>query len=190
MEYFGKSPSKNPDDVVECPQCKQSGRPSVHRVRVKYPEPRVGDHVSCFDTTLSQVFDIWCPSIFVSYHKGYKEKNKFYTQELISPLLREFEDDVGIEVWTGMMTRPTAANVEALKESIARCTVFVVFLSDAYINAPHCQREYLAAVRSGKFMVPVLLPPHANPDGGPDCGWNGPRDARFGDWWRDADEVC
>jgi len=135
------------------------------------------------------VLDIWCPSIFVSYHRGYKDKNGFYTQELVAPLLDEFEDDVGIDVWSGTLARPTAANVEALKEAIARCTVFVVFLSDAYINAPHCQREFLAAVRSGKFVVPVLLPPHANPDGGPDCGWKGPRDVRFGDWWRDADEV-
>jgi hypothetical protein len=139
--------------------------------------------------TASQVLDIWCPSIFVSYHRGYKDKNGFYTQELVAPLLDEFEDDVGIDVWSGTLARPTAANVEALKEAIARCTVFVVFLSDAYINAPHCQREFLAAVRSGKFVVPVLLPPHANPDGGPDCGWKGPRDVRFGDWWRDADEV-
>lgn len=137
-----------------------------------------------------QIIDIWCPSIFVSYHRGYlRDKGKLYTRELIWPAIRELEDDLGIDVWTGMMTRPTAANIEILKESIAKSTVVVVLLSDAYINAPHCQREYLAAVRTGKFIVPVLLPFHTPPDGGPNCGWTGTRDARFGDWWRDADEV-
>ena len=119
-----------------------------------------------------------------------KEKGKFYVKDLISPLLQEVKGELGIDLWAGLETRVTPTNIDLIKESISKSMVVIVFLSDSYVNYGQCQREFLAAVRAGKYIIPVLLPMHKPPDGGVNCGWSGIQKAAPADWWQHADEVC
>jgi hypothetical protein len=84
-------------------------------------------------------------------------------------------------------------------EGIKKATVVVIFLSDAYVNSPNCQREYLHAVRNSKFIVPVLVPPDndsrfsdpADPQYCANSGWTGEYDAdnHRRHWWRHIFKV-
>jgi hypothetical protein len=63
----------------------------------------------------------------------------------------------------------------------------MLFLSDAYCSTAVCVREYLAATRSAKVIIPILLqdkgPIH---QGGPASGWSG-AGGEDKEWWRHAD---
>jgi len=167
---------------MSCPRCKAKKRVSQFRI-----------------------VDLVAPQVFFSYNWGKQKQNGAWsTQEYITPLRRRMELQADLLVWQdvcGGMGFGDNHKVEML-EGIKKATVVVIFLSDAYVNSPNCQREYLHAVRNSKFIVPVLVPPDnddrcsdpADPQYwkiGANSGWTGEYDANNHrrHWWQHIFKV-
>jgi len=45
-------------------------------------------------------------------------------------------------------------HLKKMMEGIRKCTVCVIFLSDAYLNSENCKREYQFAVHFSKVISP------------------------------------
>ena len=164
---------------MSCPRCMARGR--VHQFRI---------------------VDLVAPQVFFSYNWGRRRQSEdgiaqWSTQAYVSPLRRRVELETDLLVWQdvcGGMGYGDNHKVEML-EGIRKATVVVIFLSDAYVNSPNCQREYLNTVRNSKFIVPVLLPTELRPDDDPssdpandqytpNAGWSGKYDAnRHTQYW-------
>ena len=163
---------------MSCPRCKSKGRVSQFRI-----------------------VDLVAPQVFFSYNWGKQKNGAWSTQVYITPLRRRMELQADLLVWQdvcGGMGFGDNHKVEML-EGIKKATVVVIFLSDAYVNSPNCQREYLHAVRNSKFIIPVLVPPDndsrfsdpADPQYCANSGWTGEYDAdnHRRHWWRHIFKV-
>ena len=128
---------------VDCPKCRRARRPNM-----------------------IPIIELIKPQVFFSYNWGSAitlpdGRKGLSTQAHVIPLRNRVELSTDLLVWLdvggGMQYGQNHINLMA--EGIKNSVVVVIFLSDAYVNSPNCQREYLHSVRNCKYIVPVLLPP-------------------------------
>jgi hypothetical protein len=160
--YFSEdSLNAGREGSVTCPVCSQAGRPSSLRVQ-----------------------DIIVPEIFISYNWGVN----LSTQNIVKPMRLRIEQDADVVCWFDVGGGMGAGqnHLDEMKEGIRKCTVVVLFLSDAYCKSPNCVREFLHATRHCKFLIVVLVPDRGPiyPDG-PRSGWTGPGPENK-DYWKHA----
>jgi hypothetical protein len=154
------------------------------------------------------IVDLISPQVFFSYNWGRKIGNEFSTQQIVVPLRDRVELKTDLLIWLdvgGGMGVGDNHKV-AMYDGIKKATVVVIFLSDAYVNSPNCQREFLHSVRNSKYIVPVLVPPETREEGDassdprssdfrPNSGWTGkynPEETLTGGnkwWWHHVFEV-
>ena len=147
--------------------------------------------------------DLVQPQVFFSYNWGHRIQKdgsaEYSTQHLVIPLCHRVEVHTELLVWLDVRGGMGVGDnhIHAMLDGIKKATVVVIFFSDAYINSPNCQREYLHAVRASKFIVPVLVPadkrkaddlssdPKMNKEYRPNSGWTGEYDSKnpSKDWW-------
>lgn len=78
---------------------------------------------------------------------------------------------------------------DEMEEGIRKCTIVIIFLSDAYCKSPNCIREFLHAIKHSKFLIIVLVPDRGPVYAeGPSSGWTGPG-AEDKDWWKHANSC-
>ena len=66
-------------------------------------------------------------------------------------------------------------HIQEIEEGIHKCTVVVVYISDAYCKSPNCMIVFLHATKHSKYLITVLVPDHGPVSlGGPSSGWTGP----------------
>lgn len=88
--------------------------------------------------------------IFVSY--CHKDKDKVFP--VIGELMRK-----GFRVWYDQGIHPGSEWPEIVAEHLDRCTVFMVFISDNYIQSQNCIREIHFSVARNKKLISVMLEP-------------------------------
>eukprot|EP00961_Rhodomonas_salina_P034375 463240-Rhodomonas_salina.2 len=156
--YFGEE-NQGRVGALECVKCRAAGRP--HAVRI---------------------LDIIAPEVFLSYNWGVVQDDgrggrEYSTQAIVKPLQQRLEQDEDVVCWFDVGGGMGAGqNLKAeMEEGIRKCTVVVVFLSDAYVNSDNCKREFDHAVRMCKFLIPVLVPAARGGDTRfGSAGWTGP----------------
>ena len=160
--YFSEDSLKaGREGSVNCPVCSQAGRPSSLRVQ-----------------------DIIVPEVFISYNWGLN----LSTQKFVKPMRLRIEQDADVVCWfdVGGGMGAGQSHLDEMQEGIRKCTVVVIFISDAYCKSPNCIREFLHATRHSKFLIVVLVPDRGPiyPDG-PSSGWTGPG-PESKDYWKHA----
>ena len=135
-----------------------------------------------------RILDILAPEAFLSYNWGVHDAaaGTFSTQEIVRSLRFAIEDGADVVTWFdvgGGMGAGQSVAAE-MEQGVAKSTVVIIFLSDAYCKSGNCVREFLHTVRHSKYIIPVLVP-----DKGPTrmgaSGWTGPG-AEDAEWWRHA----
>lgn len=142
-----------------------------------------------------RVLDIVAPEVFVSYNWGVSTvgsdgAKKYSTQTIVKPLRHRLELEDDLVCWLdvgGGMGAGQNLKVE-MAEGVRKCTVVVVFLSDAYVNSNNCKREIEHTLSMGKYIVPVLLPDRGELPNGISSGWTG-AGPEASDWWTHAHRV-
>ena len=162
------------EGYVGCDKCERAGRPKN-----------------------LAVIDVIKPQVFFSYNWGSKitlpdgREFPWGTQAFVIPLRNRVELSTELLIWldVGGGMNLGQSHINLMEEGIKKATVVVIFLSDAYVNSPNCQREFLHSLRNHKYIVPVLLPPEERlPDDPrsdvknidryvPNSGWTGHYDA-------------
>jgi hypothetical protein len=74
----------------------------------------------------------------------------------VRPLKAFLEQEGDIVCWFDVEGGMDVGDDHLLKmmEGIRKCTVCVIFLSDAYLNSENCKREYQFAVHFSKVIRP------------------------------------
>ena len=146
--------------------------------------------VQCPSCNMSiRILDIVVPEVFFSYNWGVLDAaaGTFSTQEIVRLLRFVIENGADVVTWFdvgGGMGAGQSVGAE-MEQGVAKSTVVIIFLSDAYCNSGNCVREFLHTVRHGKYVIPVLVPDKGPTRTGP-SGWTGPG-AGDAAWWRHAD---
>lgn len=96
------------------------------------------------------------PYLFVSY--GHEDAKEVY-QDLT------FLNDKGFRIWYDDGISPGHNWPEALAEAIAKCDLFLFFVSKDSIESSHCQRELHFAMEGDKAVVAVHVDDAALPTG-------------------------
>ncbi len=118
--------------VISCPMCLKKGR-----------------------SDLIQILDILRLDVFISYNWGLNQ----CTQELIKPIVTHIELETGMLCWFDINGGLSAGDncTEKMVKGVSDSCIVVIFLTDAYINSVNCRREFLAAVESKKYILPILM---------------------------------
>ena len=149
---------------VECPMCEAAGRPKTLKI-----------------------LDVVVPEVFFSYNWGLQQS----TQEIVRAMRTRIEEDASVVCWfdIGGGMGAGQSHLEEMEEGIRKCTVVVIFISDAYCKSANCVREFLHASRHSKFLIVVLVP-DSGPvyDNGPSSGWTGPG-PEDKNWWEHAAKL-
>jgi len=118
-----------------------------------------------------QILDVIAPEVFMSYKWGCDNS----TQKLVKPLWVTIEQDADVVMWFdvgGGMGAGQAVKAE-MEQGVLKCTVVLIFISDAYCASDNCIREFLHATKHSKFLVVCLTPSGGQTRTG-DLGWTGP----------------
>ena len=149
---------------VECPVCEAAGRPKILKI-----------------------LDVVVPEVFFSYNWGRRQS----TQVIVKAMRTRIEEEASVVCWfdVGGGMGAGQSHLEEMEEGIRKCTVVVIFISDAYCKSANCVREFLHASRHSKFLIVVLVP-DSGPvyDNGPSSGWTGPG-PEDKDWWQHAAKL-
>ncbi len=149
---------------VECPVCEAAGRPKTLKI-----------------------LDVVVPEVFASYNWGRQQS----TQAIVRAMRTRIEEDASVVCWfdIGGGMGAGQSHLEEMEEGIRKCTVVVIFISDAYCKSANCVREFLHASRHSKFLIVVLVP-DSGPvcDNGPSSGWTGPG-PEDKNWWEHAAKL-
>jgi len=152
--------------TISCPECLAVGRPHILRI-----------------------LNVLNPDIFVSYCWGLERKS----QQFITPMVKRIELETDLVCFFDIHGGLTVGRdmLSDMLRGVELSTVFIVFLSDLYVRSINCLREYLSAVMSYKYIVPVLLPDFGTRDG-VSSGWTGRYSTHDEEtsWWRHAEELC
>ena len=135
---------------VTCPMCEKAGRPSSLRI-----------------------LDVITPEVFLSYNWG----KELSTLKIVNPMRLRIEQGAGVVCWFDVGGGMGAGqnHIQEMEEGIRKCTVVVIYISDAYCKSPNCMREFLHATKHSKYLIIVLVPDHGPVSlGGPSSGWTGP----------------
>jgi hypothetical protein len=131
--------------------------------------------------------DVVVPEVFTSYNWGRKQS----TQAIVRAMRTRIEEDASVVCWfdIGGGMGAGQSHLEEMEEGIRKCTVVVIFISDAYCKSANCVREFLHASRHSKFLIVVLVP-DSGPvyDNGPSSGWTGPG-PEDKNWWEHAAKL-
>lgn len=144
---------------MSCPCCERAGRHSNVRV-----------------------LDIIVAEVFISYNWGCNNS----TQLMVRPMRLRIEQKADVICWLDVGGGMGAGQSQfaEMEEGIRKCTVVLIFISDAYCGSDNCVREFLHATRHSKYLVPVLVPDLGPTRTGP-SGWTGPGPGDR-DWWQHA----
>jgi len=74
-----------------------------------------------------------------------------------------------------------------MEQGVLKCTVVLIFISDAYCASDNCIREFLHAKKHSKFLVVCLTPSGGQTHTG-DSGWTGPGPGNE-HWWHHATKM-
>ncbi|MCU6761096.1 Internalin-A precursor [uncultured Roseburia sp.] len=88
--------------------------------------------------------------IFVSY--SHKDKDRVF------PVLKKMIES-GYRIWFDKGIHPGSQWPEIVAGHLARCTVFMVFISDHYMQSQNCIRELHFAVARNKSLISIMLQP-------------------------------
>jgi hypothetical protein len=83
------------------------------------------------------------------------DNGKFSTQELVCSLLYKLEICTDLVCWIDV-ARGMGVGQDLFKEmlrGVTRANIAVVFLSDAYVTSPNCQRGFIQASRLCKYII-------------------------------------
>ena len=135
-----------------------------------------------------RILDIVVPEVFLSYNWGFYDEaaRTHSTQELVRSMRFAIEDGADVVTWFdvgGGMGAGQSVGAE-MEQGVAKSTVVIMFLSDAYCSSGNCVREFLHTVRHSKYIIPVLVPDKGRTRTGP-SGWTGPG-AEDKEWWQHA----
>lgn len=165
LSFRAEALKKSRAATVECSTCKARGR--VH--------------------TLSMC-DVVVPDVYLSFHWGVlnKQTSTHSTQMLVASLQQAIEQRADVSTWYDVGSDPS----DEMNLGVSKSIVVIIFLSDAYCGSKRCIAEYLQAVHTSRYLIPVLVPgKDAGDDGGKiGAGWTGPG-AEDKDWWHHA-TVC
>ena len=185
---------------VPCPICIENGSFAPGSFNVddcrlllnERDEHRIGTVTCPTCSGSSRIMDVVPPEVLGSYNWGIRLDNgKFSTQELVVSMLRELEFRTDLISWVDV-AGGMGAGQDLFKEmltGITHANVLLIFLSDAYINSPICQREFILASNLCKYMIPLLVPSHGDVQVDPSDGWTG-NGAEDPHWWHHAVRVC
>ena len=106
------------------------------------------------------------PHVFISYQKFASTFHQLAsvssTQHLVASIASQLAQSSGLilfyEADKGSQTKSSDASAPHVHPALAPSRVFVLFLSDAYVSAEECVREYLSAIRGARYVIPVLAP--------------------------------
>jgi hypothetical protein len=129
-----------------------------------------------------RILDIIAADVFLSYSWGKQDPvtKEYSTQKIVMCMRPQIEQDAGVLTWVdvAMLDQCGVIGQNAIDEKmegIRKCTVVVIFISDAYCKSANCKREFLHATKHGKHLITVLVPDNGPAyDGGPSSGWTGP----------------
>ena len=117
--------------------------------------------------------------MFLSYNWGKQDPDtkEWSTQKIVKRMRPQIEQDADVVCWFDVGGGMGAGqnHIQEMEEGIRKCTVVVIFISDAYCKSANCKREFLHATKHGKHLITVLVPDYGPAyDGGPSSGWTGP----------------
>jgi hypothetical protein len=140
--YFSEEDEKRVGSVT-CPMCEKANRSGSIRI-----------------------LDIIAPEVFLSYQWG----KEFSTQKIVKRMRPQIEQDADVVCWFDVGGGMGAGQnqMKEMEEGIRKCTVVVIFISDAYCQSDNCIREFLHATRQSKYLIIVLVPGQGS------SGWTGP----------------
>ncbi len=148
--YFSEEDDKHVGSKT-CPFCKKANRQSNHRI-----------------------LDIIAPEVFLSYNWGNEDPvtKEYSTQKIVKRMRPHIEQDAGVVCWFDVGGGMGAGQNprKEMEEGIRKCTVVVIFISDAYCKSGNCIREFLHATQHSKYLIIVLVPG----EGSKGKGWTGP----------------
>ena len=129
-----------------------------------------------------RVMDIIVAEVFFSYNWGCNNS----TQMMVRPMRLRIEQKADVICWLDVGGGMGAGQSQfaEMEEGIRKCTVVLIFISDAYCGSDNCVREFLHATRHSKYLIPVLVPNCGPTRTGP-SGWTGPGPGER-DWWQHA----
>jgi hypothetical protein len=130
--------------------------------------------------------------IFLSYNWG----KDLSTQKIAKPLCERVflatEMPYWLDIHGGMGFGQEL--VSEMRDGVAGCKVVILMISDAFCNSINCHREFLHMVRSGKYIIPLLVPDHGkvntNVGGKQSSGWTGEFVDGDENWWKHAETIC
>ena len=188
--------------AVPCPMCLKRGRwPPYTFNRAKcllhFSEEaleggRAGAVPCLYCNENIRVLDIVVPEVFLSYNWGVRDEaaGTYSTQEIVRSMRFAIEDGADVVTWFdvgGGMGAGQSVGAE-MQQGVAKSTVVIIFLSDAYCSSGNCVREFLHAVKNSKFIIPVLVPNKGRTASGAASGWTGPG-ADDAQWWQHANSC-
>ena len=188
-------------EVVPCPLCLTKGvfppgsfiskecRLYLH----EHDKHREATVVCSVCSGASSVMDVAPPEVFYSYNWGQRQIDGTYSnQERVRPLVTAVEYLADVYCWfdVGGGMGFGQDQLQEMKQGVILAKVVVIFLSDAYVNSPNCQREYIHASRLNKHLIPILVPNEGTEwKPGVSFGWSGPG-PEDPDWWTHILKIC
>ncbi|EKX32844.1 hypothetical protein GUITHDRAFT_175538 [Guillardia theta CCMP2712] len=156
-------------EAIPCPQCVFKGRAPPfcferERCLLFFSEEnrnRVGALFCEYcnnngDNPNIRVLDIMPPSVFCSYNWGYENR----TQQLVRSFVKQVELSTRVFCWLDIAGGIGGGqdHLQAMQEGVRRAKIFLLFLTDQYCKSINCKFEFCQAVKTGKYIIPVLLP--------------------------------
>jgi len=130
--------------------------------------------------------------IFLSYNWG----KDLSTQKIARPLCERVFLATEMPYWLDIDGGMGFGDelVSEMRDGVAGCKVVILMISDAFCNSINCHREFSHTVRSGKYIIPVLVPDrglvNTNVGGQQRSGWTGAFVDGDENWWKHAETIC
>lgn len=116
-----------------------------------------------------KILDLVGVEVFVSYNWGLQNKTQGFVQSM-GYIEAELDIFCWLDVGGGLKIGQDL--IQSMMDGVAKCPIFLVFLSDSYVKSRNCQREFMEAFRQRKYVIPVLLPELGILPDGTSTGWS------------------
>ncbi len=147
-------------DVRQCPSCAINGVAAVGCFSARKCRLQIGEGLKKRSYTMQckacgeevNLFDVFPPEVYGSFHSLAKS-----LQEQVNNLIKAIEVEADVLVWTTRRERGGVPDVES-RRALAMSQVVLLFVTDEFAASPDCAAEVHEAIKTGKLVVPLLLP--------------------------------
>jgi hypothetical protein len=152
----------SPDsEVRQCPACARKGAAACGYFGARECRLRMGERLEqrsyaaqCRACGVEvSLFDVFPPEVYGSLHTP-----PGGLPVPVSDLIRAIEAEADVLIWPARHERGGGGPDAESRRALALAQVVLLVVTEEYAASPECAAEARAAVRTGKLVVPVLLP--------------------------------